>query len=364
MSDFINQKFTNRYYDLNWREILIYFSFILICCRVFISWFNNDLDSSIRYTITIPIFLSFNIKKWNKFKIFLILFFLISLLARRLLVIWSMVALGYLIIENKISLRNLALIGIIVVFIELIILFELNAFSIVQNQGYLYLKSNKILYDLGTGNTNRTGLIFIFLIFYLYIVLYSKAKFSFLIISSIIVFITFEITGCRTLLYSVIILEILAIGYFNNLFKSWMKWPIATIPIIAFCGTFYLAANILDNTDINSAASGRLNFIIKFTQEYTTKEWLVGAPTELDEPLDSSYATLITKGGIFLASFLCLSFIITVCKDFKLIKPLLPVLIAILIAGALESFLANLNGITVIFWTICVQAYLKEKLII
>lgn len=128
--------------------------------------------------------------------------------------------------------------------------------------------------------------------------------------------------------------------------------------------TFYLAFNLNDNKGLNEMASGRLWYIVKFTQDFTFNDWLIGAPRTIDEPLDSSYLEIIHTGGISLCIFLCIAYYITSIKYFNLIKPYLPIIITMLIAGLTESILLRPSDLSIIFWMLMFQGIIKYKPII
>ena len=351
----------------NWHKVasypvlLVYMAYIAACCMNFISWKIEPAAALFRYIIAGALLLSFDWVKWDRFKVFLMLFLLISLVARRLLVVWVMMAMVYQIDYLKIPLKNLAKIGVTVLCVELVFQIEVLLLGFVDNDSVFAIKVSRYVYDLGTGNTNRIGGLVLFLMMLLYIVMKNNRKTAYVVFSLTFGYLAYYITGCRTAFYGIIVVDIVAIAYWFGFIRNWMKWFIAPVPILFFIGTFFLAANMDDNKEINEAASGRLYYIVKFTKEYTQKEWLVGAPIEDDAPLDSTYLDMITKGGVLLASFFCVGFMTVMTRCFKSIGSYLPFMLALIATGLTETYFTSPNGVSIILWVFVLMPFVKYK---
>ena len=367
MNQFINNKNSN--YKIKniiigqYRYLCIYISFILTCFLPIFGWFNEELTSPLRYVITFITIISFNWSKWNKFKILIILFLFLSIIVRRLLVIWVIISLSYQILELKIPLKKIGKIGFLTYLIIILFLIELNLFAIIKNQPVIYEKFNRILYDLGTGNTNRTGLLFLSFFLYAYFVFNNKNLFNYIIFSLILSFIIFYITGCRTMFFSIIILNLFLIFEKFKLINNWQRFIYGLLPLIFLVGSFYLTYAVEDNSEINSTMSGRLGYIQRFTLESSVKDLLIGTVNESDSPLDSSYLALVVKGGLILVLFFSLGFLGSSIKFWNVNKKFLPVVTAILCSGITESTFSNLNSTSLLIWLYIIQFYSSKKII-
>lgn len=337
----------------------LYVAYIVACCMNFVSWGIESAAVSFRYIIAGSILLSFSLHNWDRFKVFLVFFLLVSLAARRLLIVWTIMAMVYQIDCLGISLKKLAGIGIVILSIEFFLLTELLLLGIINNNGEFLEKVSRYVYDLGTGNSNRIGALILFFMLLLYLIMKDNKKLLYVLFSLSFGYLGYYITGCRTAFYGIAIINIVAIAYWSGYIRNWMKWFIAPIPILLFVGTFILAANMDDNEDINEMASGRLYYVLKFTQEYTQTEWLIGAPIEDDAPLDSSYLDMITKGGILLASFFCVGFMVTVIRSFNKIKPYLPFVLALIATGLTETYFVAPNAVSIILWVFVLMPFVR-----
>lgn len=345
----------------SYQVLFVYVAYIAACSMNFISWKIEPAAALFRYVIAGAVLISFDWAKWDRFKIFLMFFLLVSLAARRLLVVWAIMAMVYQIAYLKIPLKNLAKIGVAILCIEFFFQIEILLFGLVDNDSVFAVKVSRYVYDLGTGNTNRIGALVLFFMLLLYIVMKDNRRTAYVVFSLTFGYIAYYITGCRTAFYGVIVINVVAIAYWFGCIRNWMKWFVAPVPILFFIGTFFLAANMDDNKAINEAASGRLYYIVKFTKEYTQKEWLVGAPIEDDAPLDSTYLDMITKGGILLASFFCVGFMTVVIRYFNKIMPYLPFVLALVATGLTETYFTGPNGVSIILWVFVLMPFVRHK---
>lgn len=361
LSDTYCGKKSNWYKVASYPVLFIYVAYIAACCMNFISWRIEASAALFRYIIAGAVLFSFDWGRWDRFKVFLIIFLLISLSARRLLVVWIIMAMVYQIDYLKIPIQTLARIGVSVLILEFFFQIGMLLFEIVNNKSEYVAKVSRYVYDLGTGNSNRIGAMVLYCMLLMYILMKDNRKIAYLMISVTLGYIAFYYTGCRTAFYGIIVIDITAIAYWSGYISDWTKWIIASLPIFFFIGSFYLAANMDDNKDINEMVSGRLYYIVKFTKVYTQKEWLVGAPIEDDAPLDSTYLDLIMKGGILLASFFCTGFIFVMIRYFNNIKPYLPFILALVATGLTETYFTSPNGVSIVLWIFILMPFIKQK---
>ena len=345
----------------SYREMLVMVAYVLSCVTYFLSWHFPSSEPVMRYVIGFTVLASIKWTQWDWSKAALILFLFISLVARRLLVVWIIFALVYQIDYLQIPIRKLAKTGAIVFLILIFFQLEMVLLSFVENEEWYTLKVTRTLYDCGTGNPNRAGLLVYFFLLNLYIIFKDNRRCAFIILSLTLSAIAYYYTGSRTGFFGIILVTATALAYWNGLIRNWMKWFIAIIPILCFAATFYMALNMEDNGDVNEAASGRLYYIVTLTKEYTTREWIVGAPRETDDPLDSTYLDIITKGGILLASFMSLSFAVSIIRRFKTTVPYLPFILALFASGLTETYFTSANGVSIILWVFILQSICNYK---
>ena len=341
--------------------LLIWVAFSFVCIQYFLSWHINEIDQILRYIIAICLTASLDFSKWDKFKIFLLFFLVIALFLRRLLIVWTLLCLIYQIDYFKVSLKDLTNIALILVCFELFIQTEGVLIGFLDNNAVKYVKSDSFTYDLGTGNANRCAGLFFKVIILLYIKFRNNHKLIFLFTSIPTALTSYIITGSRTPLICSFLIILLALLYWKQLIPISSKFIIAILPILFFILTFYLALNLNDNKEINEVASGRLWYIVKLTQEFTIKDWLIGAPRTTDDPLDSAYLEIIHTGGILLALFFIVAFAKTTLVRFKTILPFIPIILPMLIGGLTEAILLRPSEISVIFWVIMMQSFIKYK---
>lgn len=348
----------------NVRILLVWIAYFFTCIQYVISWHIKDSDIVCRYLIAGCLLLSIRYEKIDKNKLFLFFFLIISLFLRRLLIVWCLLALAYQIDEYRIPLRKITKFALIILVIIFFVLIDGILIGIIENEGLKYIKSDRLIYDLGTGNANRCASLFFKLVILLYLLLKDTKRKLFVLTTLCISYLGYLINGSRAVLLSSLLLIILSYGYWFHLYKNWMKYIIAGLPVVMYIFTFYLALHLEDYKDINEMASGRLWYIVRFTQEFQTIDWLIGAPRTLNEPLDSSYLEIIHTGGICLASFFCISYASSILYNYKKLISYLPVLITILIMGLSESILLRPSDISVILWVLILQKFIKYKPII
>lgn len=359
--------FTNRLVDDTDRlhSVRIFFlaaAYVVACCMEFVYWHFPVAESPLRYLMVIFIASSFNYSEWNRFMIFLAVFLVISLLARRLLVIWTLMAFAYQIASLGISMRRLAVIGAWI--LGTLIFIQIFAYSFDAFLGYEkeYQKFGRTTYDLGIGNANRMAALVLFFTMLLYICMKDRFRLLFVITAFLLVSAIYLVTGSRTPLAGSFVLIVVALMVWGGVSDKWITLPVALMPVLFFILTFGLASQYGSVHEINELSTGRLWFILLFTQNYTWVEWMIGAPVLIDEPLDSTYLDIICKGGICLASFFCLGFAGSVIKYFREMRMYIPFAVALLTSGLTETFFSNPNSVSVFLWAMAMRFFVARKI--
>lgn len=358
-SESIKGSFIIRYY-------LVILSFILSCIYAWYTRVLGPLNNAINinYVLAITILLSFDFKKIDKSKIFLIISLLIcGILIRRWLVLWTIIALVYQIDYYKINLRRLAFISIVVLSCELLIQLESVLFGILQENVIVVEKTGRMAHDLGIGNSNRLGLIIFDWcnMLYLYMAVKKGSRFTFVLISILLSSIMFYYTSCRTAYMGIWILILVAYMYWKNLIPQSTKTIVGLFPLIVFLLHLYVFSNYSDLGDLNEASTGRLWYITKYITNFSESEWLIGGIIESDDPLDGSYLEMILKGGIVLSTLFCVTFFVSCVKCFDKIKKYLPVVISTLLAGIPETIFTTPSPSAVILWAIILYYFFPNK---
>lgn len=342
-------------------EFLVLIGYICACLSSFFGWHFKGADSLFRYLTAVPILLSINWLKLDRDRIILLLFLGVALLARRLLVIWTLCAFAYQVGYLGIPVRKLGKLGVACISCILIVQLGGVMFGVYENKGYSFEKTGNLIYDLGTGNPNAIGGILFFYNLCWYVVLKNHHRLLFFITVSFISIVGYSICGSRTSLYGSIILMALAAALWIGAIRKWMRWLIAFLPVVLTFMTFWLAANIEDNEEINDVTSKRLLFVVRLTKEYDTREWIVGAPREDDDPLDNVYLALTMTGGLTLIVVYCAGFAVANICYFDKVKKYVPYMIALSAGGIGETYFAGPNSAAMIYWIVVMYPYFKYK---
>lgn len=72
-----------------------------------------------------------------------------------------------------------------------------------------------------------------------------------------------------------------------RIFKKWMRYCVAFLPVLFFLVNFYLIANLSDFKDIDVLTSGRLGIYAGVLGMMTKLNWLIGVQLP-DGPMDGS----------------------------------------------------------------------------
>lgn len=343
-------------------KILVWAAYILVCFQYFLSWHFENIDMLCRYIATICLLLSINPSKWKKTHLALSFLLIIALVIRRYLIVWVLLTLIYQIVEYDIKIKALARAGLTIVSLILLIQIEGVLIGFFINKGIIYVKSDVPIYDLGTGNANRCGALLLDFVLLLYVVCKNNHKMFFYITSIILTIIGFKITGSRTSFLCSMLSVSMAFFYWKGLIRSGGKYIFSVIPLIFFLGSFIAAFIFAYDESVNEKMSGRLWYIVRFTQEFSIANWAFGAPRTVDEPMDSAYLEIIHTGGIVLALYFCISFMWSSLKHFEVIKSYIPFLFPILVGGLTESIIMRPSVISIPFWILTILPYYQNKI--
>lgn len=343
------------------RTTLVWCAFILVSIQYFLSWHFENIDILCRYGAAACLIGSIDFTKWKKQNLLLTLFLVVAVAIRRYLIVWVLLTLVYQIVEYNIKLKELARCGFIIVSLILLIQIEGILLGILSNTGMIYVKSQQTIYDLGTGNANRCAGVFFDLVLLLYILIGNSRKYLFCFFCIIILLVGFKITGSRTSFLCTLLVIFLSICNWKNLISHKYKYIISLTPIIFFCLTFLLAFNFASDESVNEKMSGRLWYILRFTQDFSILNWIIGAPRIVDEPMDSAYLEIIHTGGILLAIFFCTNFMKSTLRHFDITKPYLPLILPMLVAGLTESIIMRPSVTSVPFWILIILPYFNYK---
>lgn len=307
------------------RYDLVILSYIVACVYYWYTRVCSPINEvlNINYILAFTILLSFDYTKIDKFKIALfILLPICAVVFRRWLVIWTIFALVYQIGYYNIGLRTIGKLSIIILVIELFIQFELFLLGIVEDTPKFVVKTERYAHDLGMGNSNQFGMLIFELccMIYLFIGINKGKRLLFTIITIIVGCIMFYFTSCRTAFYSILLLNILAFGYWLNLFSKYYKILIGILPFIFFALNVYTALFYEDMSEFNEISTGRMWYMKKYLDDFSSTDWLVGAVVESSDPLDGTYLEMLLKGGIVMTIFFSCSFFISIVKYYNEIK--------------------------------------------
>ena len=342
-------------------------SYIIICFYPFLNYklFTSFTDViNLNYFIAIFTFLSFDYRKFEKFKVCLILLIpLCALVFRNWLILWAIIATAYQLLELRIPIKNIAKIGVIIVGAQLFFLVEANLLQYIVAGAVKVEKTERIAYDLGLGNSNNVGTTVFYFIALLYICLFRNHKMTFIFIATVINLMMFFYTSSRTFFFSNTLIIIGAISYLFKLYKKWFKYLLGILPIILIIGLLYCSLNYWDSEieDIDRLSTGRLYLFYMFFKDFTTRDFLIGKPIELDLPLDNSYLAILHLGGVLGFGFFCISFVCSIYKYYHLLKYYIPFLIGILAASMTESLFGTPSGAGTIFWMITLLPFKERK---
>lgn len=351
-------------YVLRYNFVII--SFILACLY---KWYIGVLSPiasviNIHYLIAFCLIISLDFRKFDKFKILVLITLPICVVfIRRWLVTWSIITLVYQINYYNINIRKLALIAITILCFELFIQLEAILMGIFQDETAVLIKTKRIAHDFGTGNPNRLGMMSYELcnMLYLYFGIKKQRRILFFLTALLISYFIYYFSSCRTAFIGSIIMLTIAIAYWNKLTPKILRFFIGILPIILFGINIFIANYYTELGDINEVSTGRLWYITKYLSNFSSKDWFIGTVIETDGPLDGSYLEMILKGGILLCSLFSISFYISIIRYFKEVQPFLPIVISTLIVGLSETIITMPSSSTIILWMITLYYFIKYK---
>lgn len=348
------------------RVLMIYISFFFCSIFPFLHYqafesFNKVIN--LNYFVAIFTLLSINPLEYCKFKTILLLILPICLIFRNWLMLWTVIATAYQLLELKISIKRLAIIALSITLCQIVSQIELLLFGITSQNTKIVEKTHRIVYDLGLGNSNNVGTTIFYIISLLYLTCYKNHKLAFVIISIFINFLMYYYCGSRTFFFSSLILIFAAVMYFNGLIKSYLRFFVALLPIIFVSTIIYIAINYedLDVEIINDLVSGRLYLFYLFFRDFTTIDFIIGKPLELDIPLDNAYLAMLHLGGIITLLFFCICCYRTIVNSFNKIKAYIPFILGMLFAAMAESTFGAPSGAGIILWMIILTAVVPHK---
>lgn len=346
---------------------MIYCSYVVACFYPFLHYklFETFYDNiNLNYFLGFFTLLSFDFLKITRLKVCLWIILPFCLVFRNWLMLWTVVATAYQLLELRIPIRNLAYIGLSLVVIQLLALIELNFLGIVNSDAQIVDKTNRLAYDLGLGNSNNVGTTVFYFISLFYLALFKNHKSTFYVIAVIVDFLMFYITSSRTFFFGGLIIISFAFGYQINLFRKWMKYIIGLLPVILISFLIYLIINYIQSdkiNEINDLATGRISLFALFFKDFSNTDFLIGKPIELDTPLDNTFLAMLHMGGLIFISFFCLSFFRSITKFYDQLKYYFPFIFGMFAASMTESLFGSPSGAGLILWMITLIIYTNEK---
>ncbi len=348
------------------RVLMIYISFFFCSVYPFLHYkaFEciNDIVN-LNYFVAIFTLLSINPLEIGKFKTILLLILPICLIFRNWLMLWTVIATAYQLIELKIPIRNLAITAFLITLFQLLFQIELILLGITSHTPTIVEKTHSVIYDLGLGNSNNVGTTIFYLISLLYLICFKHHRTLFVISSITIDLLMYYYCGSRTFFLSSLILIFFGLIYFNGLLKRYYRFYIALLPTVFVSLIVYIAIQYeyLDVEFINEIVSGRLYLFYLFFRDFTIIDFLLGKPLELDVPLDNAYLAMLHLGGIITLSFFCICCYKAIMSSFNEIKAYIPFIIGMLFAAMAESTFGAPSGAGIILWMIILTAIIPQK---
>lgn len=225
--------------------------------------------------------------------------------------------------------------------LALITIILLVNFGFLENKMYVD-NLGRIRNSYGFFNTNSLALYAFSFSIFLY--LYKKSKIS-LLISTLVMLITFYITGSRTPFFSFLLFLFLVIFFKKGNIALKRKINIFLV-IIILLFYIYLAVNYQNYTNINYILSGRPSLIYKFFSNLSLRELIFGGNL-FKVTIDNAYILLLKFYGIL---FLILFFLIL--NHVREHRPHeLAFIISMLIYGLFEGVLASpAVPVSSLFW--------------
>lgn len=290
------------------------------------------------------------------------LFLAISVVNRNALVCVYILTLLYVL--KHCSLKFFACSNIIILSSVIVITYFLIEFGVVKVSENIYVNLGRIRHrmDFGFGNSNQFAIFCFSLLGNIYVLVWKKYKFLFFLILTIIASSVANYTDSRTFILSAVVLFlscfIQIFGWDKNRFY---KTCVLLLPLI-----FLAYSTILPYNDtygiFNAISSGRMNYYKELLDSITIKDILVGSPNIQEITIDSTYLKLLFEGGIVFSIIFYMLYIYVVKNRYEILYPYLPIVVAIIIYGAFESYFANSSNTgNLLIWMILCRCFLYPR---
>ena len=263
---------------------------------------------------------------------------------------------------RKFPIKTLAFINLsllLIGFLFLTLLRELDILTI--NQEIWYLTGKGAARTYGFNNPNTFGGFIFSLIVNAYIIFISFKRNSLLVLFLLwIAIISYNYCLSRMMLIGSIVLILVHFMVKWRIFKKWMRYCVAFLPVLFFLVNFYLIANLSDFKDIDVLTSGRLGIYAGVLGMMTKLNWLIGVQLP-DGPMDGSLWMLFFTGGITGLLFFFVNFYFSVTRCFKELYIYFPVILAVLVSGFVENTFSSVGGVSIIFWLLVCRFYTQKS---
>lgn len=213
--------------------------------------------------------------------------------------------------------------------------------------------------DLGFGNPNSLGKFIFFLIANIYILNWRQtAKMFFVCL--VISYITFRYSGSRTYFLAGIVMALLIISRKIYWRRYWGKiWIIFLVGILF---AFFRMVKIEDPI-LNILLSNRLAYSNWVLSSFSVKNYLTGYILMDNEIIDNAYISMLCIGGILYMALFIYMFIIAFIRNYNFERVYVPVTIAIILSGFMESgFVAFGSANVLLIWLILIKGLDGESI--
>lgn len=232
------------------------------------------------------------------------------------------------------------------------------------SEGTWYSPRKGHTYDFGFGNPNTFGAFLLNIVIPSFILIWYKygtlRRFCWIALVIVLNEWVYSRCGSRAAYYSVYSVFIVAILQNLKLIPQWSKYIISILPILFFIASVYMSIYMNEYSIVNDFSSNRLGTYLAVISRMSFINVLFGISVPAGAALDNSYLMLWFGGGICLISVFCISFMISIIKNYPRIVPFIPVIICALMIGLVESKLSTCSGLSIIFWYISLHNSLKQ----
>lgn len=344
----------------SFRLSLCVFSLCLLNVRTFVGGIGDNDTLILTLTINLLLLLAIDYSHYLKKFLFVGLLFPIMIYNREILALLDILLCVYLF--RKFPIKTLAFINLsllLIGFLFLTLLRELDILTI--NQEIWYLTGKGAARTYGFNNPNTFGGFIFSLIVNAYIIFISFKRNSLLVLFLLwIAIISYNYCLSRMMLIGSIVLILVHFMVKWRIFKKWMRYCVAFLPVLFFLVNFYLIANLSDFKDIDVLTSGRLGIYAGVLGMMTKLNWLIGVQLP-DGPMDGSLWMLFFTGGITGLLFFFVNFYFSVTRCFKELYIYFPVILAVLVSGFVENTFSSVGGVSIIFWLLVCRFYTQKS---